>query len=84
MNLTMNDPIDALVIYRRGAPHPHLRAFRWNDRRYDVTATHLVHCEREGNTVDLVYSVRSGNDTFVVRLDTSRGRWTLETLDSAD
>jgi len=84
MYLTVNEPIDALVIYRRGSPHPHLRAFRWHDRRYDVTATHLVHCEREGDTVDLVYSVTCGDDTCVVRLDTDRGRWTLEALESTD
>jgi len=80
----MNEPIDALVIYRRGAPHPHLRAFRWNDHRYDVTATHLIHHEREGAAVHLVYSVDCNGDTYVVRLDTGRGRWTLEALDTVD
>jgi hypothetical protein len=49
-----------------------------------VTATHLVHCEREGDTVDLVYSVTCGDDTCVVRLDTDQGRWTLEALESSD
>jgi len=84
MQTTVNEPIDALVVYRRGAPHPHLRAFRWNDRRYDVTATHLVHHEREGETVQLVYSVDCSGDTYVLRLDVRRGRWTLEALDTAD
>ena len=80
----VNEPIDALVIYRRGAPHPHLHAFRWNDRRYDGSATHLVHHEREGETVHLVYSVDCSGNTYVLRLDVRRGRWTLEAIDTAD
>jgi len=84
MLATVNEPIDALVIYRRGAPHPHLRAFRWNDRRHDVTATHLIHREREGEAVHLVYSVDCSGDTYVLRFDMGRGRWTLEALDTAD
>ena len=77
----IREPIDALVIYRRGAPHPLLRAFRWKNRRYDVTSTHLVHREWEGETAYFVYSVDCSGDTYVLRLDTGRGRWTLEALD---
>ena len=78
----VNEPIDALVVYRSGAPHPLLRAFRWKNRRYDVTSTHLIHREREGETAYLVYSVDCGGDTYVLRLDTRLGRWTLEALDA--
>jgi hypothetical protein len=78
-----NEPIDALVIYRRGAPHPLLRAFRWKNRRYDVTSTHLIHQEREGETVYLVYSVDCSGETYAVRLDMGRGRWTLEASETA-
>jgi hypothetical protein len=82
MLTSVNEPIDALVIYRRGAPHPLLRAFRWKNRRYDVSSTHLVHREREGETACLLYSVECSGDTYVLRLDMERGRWTLETLET--
>ncbi|MBU0595745.1 hypothetical protein KJ567_03565 [Candidatus Bipolaricaulota bacterium] len=80
----MNEPVDALVIYRRGAPHPLLRAFRWRHRRYDVTETHLVHREREGETVHRIYSVSCNGETYVLRLDSDRAQWTLESLDTAN
>lgn len=83
MLTSLNEPIDALVIYRRGAPHPLLRAFRWKNCRYDVTSTHLVHREREGETVYLVYSVDCNGDTYTLRLDVQRGRWTLEASETA-
>ncbi len=78
MLTAIQQPIDALVIYRRGAPHPLLRAFRWNNRRFEVTSIHLVHREREGETAYLVYSIDCGGDTYLVRLDVERGQWTLE------
>jgi len=84
MLTSVNEPIDALVIYRRGAPHPLLHAFRWKNRQYDVTATHLIHREKEGETVCLVYSVECCEDTYVLRLDVGRGRWTLEALETGD
>lgn len=80
----VNELIDALVIYRRGAPHPLLHAFRWKGRRYNVTSTHLVHREREGETVYLVYSVDCSGDTYVVRHNMGNGRWTLEALEAVD
>jgi len=83
MLYSVNEPIDALVIYRRGAPHPLLHAFRWKDRRYDVTSTHLVHREREGEAACLVYSVNCRDETYVLRYDIERGRWTLEAVESA-
>ncbi len=82
MLYSVNEPIDALVIYRRGAPHPLLRAFRWKNHRYDVTSTHLIHREREGETVYLVYSVDCDGGTYVLRHDMGRGRWTLEALET--
>ena len=83
MLTSWNEPIDALVIYRRGAPHPLLRAFRWKNHRYDVTSTNLVHREREGETIYLVYSVDCNGDTYALRLDVQRGRWTLEASETA-
>ena len=77
----VHEPIDALVAYLRGAPHPLLRAFRWDGRRYDVRETHLVHREREGETVYLRYSVDSGGDTYFLRLDTEHAEWTLEAVE---
>jgi hypothetical protein len=82
MLISVNEPIDALVMHRRGAPHPLLRAFRWKNHRYDVTSTHLVHREQEGETVYLVYSADCNGDTYVLRLDVQRGRWTLEALET--
>jgi len=79
---TLSEPIDALVIYRRGAPHPLLHAFRWKNRRYDVTAIHLVHEEHEGETQYLCYSLDCSGETFYVRLNTKRGLWTLEAIDT--
>lgn len=79
----VNDPIDALVIYRRGAPHPHLEAFRWKRRRYNVTETNLVHRKREGETVVLCYAVSCGSDHFDIRFDTSRNQWRLSGMDSS-
>ena len=82
MHYPVNEPIDALVIYRCGALHPLIQAFRWRSRRYDVTAIHLVHREREGERVFLLYSVGCRGDTYLLRLDTQRGQWTLEALDT--
>jgi hypothetical protein len=80
----LNEPVDALVIYRRGAPHPLLRAFRWKQRRYDVTTTHLVHREREGEVIHRIYSVSCGRETYVLRLDADRAQWTLEAVEASD
>ena len=82
MLTSVNEPIDALVMHRRGAPHPLLRAFRWKNRRYDVTSTHLIHEEREGETVYLVYSVDCNGDTYILRHDLRRGQWTLDALET--
>jgi len=80
----INESIDALVIYRSGAPHPLLHAFRWRDQRYNVSETFFVHRERAGETVHLCYSVGSGRDRFELRLDTGLGRWVLETIDASN
>jgi hypothetical protein len=74
-------PIDALVVYRRTQAHPDLRSFSWPTRRVDVSRTNLVHAEREGETLYLVYSVSAGKDHFHLRLDTRLGRWTLEEIE---
>ncbi len=79
----IREPIDVLVIYRRGAPHPLLRAFRWNQRRYDVTATNLVHPKRVGETVYLCYAVSCGSDHFDIRFNTTRNQWRLEAMDTS-
>ena len=74
-------PIDALVIYQTGQPYPQLRSFRWGTRRYDVSATHMVHTERIGERILLCYAVSCGSDHFHLRLDTQRGRWTLDEIE---
>jgi hypothetical protein len=74
-------PIDTLVVYRSDQPYPQLHAFRWGGRRYNVSATHLVHTERIGERVILCYAVSSGGDHFHLRLDTPRGRWTLHEIE---
>ena len=79
----IREPIDVLVIYRRGAPHPLLRAFRWNQRRYDVTTTNLVHPKRVGETVYLCYAVSCGSDHFDIRFNTTRNQWRLEAIDTS-
>jgi len=79
----IREPIDALVIYRRGAPHPLLRAFRWKQRRYDVTETNLVHPKRVGETVYLCYAVSCGSDHFDIRFNTARNQWRLEAIDTS-
>jgi len=79
----VNESVDTLVIYRRGAPHPLLRAFRWRDRRYDVSETFFVHRERDGASIHFCYSVGSGSDRFELRLDTEFGRWILEAIDAS-
>jgi len=81
---SVNESVDALVIYRRGAPHPLLHAFRWRDRRYNVSETFFVHRERDGETTHLCYSVGSGRDRFELRLNTSLGRWMLEAIDASE
>jgi len=83
MNQTVNEPIDALVVYRRGAPHPLLHAFRWRDERFKVNETFFVHRERNGENTYLCYSVGSGRDRYELRLDTGLGRWMLEAVDAA-
>ena len=77
----ISEPIDAYVIYKRGATHPILRAFRWGKRRFDITSTNIVYPEKEGETLFLCYSVSSGRDQFRLRLNTSRSQWTLEEID---
>ena len=79
----IREPIDTFVIYRRGAPHPLLRAFRWNSRRYDVTAINLVHPQRVGETVYLCYAVSCGSDHFDIRFNTARSQWLLEAIDTS-
>ena len=79
----VNESIDALVIYRRGAPPPLLRAFRWRDQRYNISETFFVHREHDGETVYFCYSVGSGSDRFELRLDTGLGRWMLEAVDAS-
>ena len=79
----IREPIDTLVIYRRGAPHPLLRAFRWKSRRYDVTETNLVHSQRVGETVFLCYAVSCGDDHFDIRFNTARNQWHLEAIDTS-
>lgn len=77
----IDEPIDAYVVYQRGAPHPILRAFRWKNRRFDVTATNLVHPEREGQTHFLCYAVSCGKNEFRLRLNTTRCVWVLDAID---
>jgi hypothetical protein len=77
----VEEPIEAVVIYKRGAPHPLLRAFRWRHRRFEVTSTNLVHPEREGETLFLCYAVSCGGDQFRLRLNTRRCLWTLDSID---
>ncbi len=79
----IREPIDALVIYRRGAPHPLLRSFQWKQRRYDVTDTNLVHPKRVGETVFLYYAVSCGSDHFGIRFNTARNQWRLEAMDTS-
>jgi len=83
MTRNVNEPIDALVVYRRGAPHPLLHAFRWRDERYKVSETFFVHQERNGENTYLCYSVGSGRGRYELRLDTGLGRWMLEAVDAA-
>ncbi len=78
----VQEPIDAYVIYNRGAPHPLLRAFRWGNRRFDVTATNLVYPERDGETHFFCYSVSCGANQFRIRLNANRCLWTLEAIDA--
>jgi len=77
----ISEPIDAYVIYKRGAAHPILRSFRWGTRRFDITSTNLVYPEREGETLFLCYAVSSGKNQFQLRLNTNRSLWTLEAID---
>lgn len=79
----IREPIDVLVIYRRGAPHPLLQAFRWKGRRYNVTETNLVHSKRIGETVLLCYAVSCGCDHFDIRFHTGRHQWLLEAIDTS-
>lgn len=79
----VHEPIDALVVYRRGAPHPLLHAFDWRDQRYKVNETFFVHRERTGEITYLCYSVGSGRGRYELRLDTGLGRWTLEGVNVA-
>ena len=80
----VNTPVDALVVYRRSQLHPDLRSFSWRTRRVDISRTPLVHTEREGERLYLIYSVSSGKDHFQVRLDTRLGRWTLEEIEAGN
>jgi hypothetical protein len=79
----IREPIDALVIYRRGAPHPLLRTFRWKDRQYEVTETNLVHPKRAGEAVYLYYAVSCGRNHFHIRFDTTRNQWLVEGIDTS-
>jgi hypothetical protein len=81
MYQSVEEPIDAYVLYKRGASHPILRSFRWGTRRFDVTATNLVHPEREGQTVFICYAVSCGGNNFRIRLNTNRCLWILDAID---
>ncbi|MCK5828548.1 hypothetical protein KAH43_08520, partial [Candidatus Bipolaricaulota bacterium] len=60
-----------------------LRSFRWNQHRYDVTETNLVHPKRIGEAVYLCYAVSCGSDHFDICFDTARNQWRLETIDTS-
>ncbi len=75
------EPVDAYVLYKRGTAHPIVRAFRWRNRRFDITSTDLVHPEREGQTLFLCYTVSSGKNQFRLRLNTNRCLWILDSID---
>lgn len=81
MYQSVEEQIDAYVLYKRGASHPILRSFRWGTRRFDVTATNLVHPEREGQTVFICYAVSCGGNHFRIRLNTNRCLWILDAID---
>lgn len=80
MYKSVAEPIDAYVVYKRGAKHPILKAFHWRTRRFDVTSINLVYEERKGETLFLYYAVSSGQNQFQLRLNTTRCLWTLEAI----
>ena len=81
MDQTVDEKIDAYVIYPTGAPYPLLRAFRWRNRRFDVTGTHLVYPEHQGQTKLLCYAVSCGSQRCSIRFDTRACHWVLTTIE---
>jgi len=77
----IGEPVDAYVLYKHGAAHPIVRAFRWRNRRFDITSTDLVHPEKEGQNLFLCYTVSSGKNQFQLRLNTNRCLWILDSID---
>ena len=79
----VNERSDTYVVFKQGSAHPILRAFRWGNRRFDVTSVNLVHPEREGGTLFLCYSVSCGINSFRIRFNTTRCVWTLDAVEEA-
>ncbi len=80
MYQTVDETVDADVVYKKGAPHPLLRAFYWRQRRFDITRINLVHPKRNGETTFLCYSVSCNGNDFRLRLDTKQCRWVLDAI----
>jgi len=74
------DPIDALVTFKPGFPHPRLDAFRWGGRRLDVSNTERIETARQA----LYYVVRALGSRYALRFDLDRSRWLLEAIDTDD
>ena len=81
MYQSVSEPIEAYVIYKPDRAEPVLHAFRWRDRRYQITSINLIHSEQSGRTRFVCYSVSCGCNSFRIRLDTERLRWMLDAIE---
>lgn len=69
-----------MVTFKRGAPYPYLKAFRWNGPRQNVMGIEQV----RRHLHSILYTVRTLEMRYALRFDSNRQRWVLEAIDASD
>jgi hypothetical protein len=79
MYQTVDEQVEAAVIYRQGNVEP--IAFRWGNRKYNVSAVNLIHTRYEGAVKFYFFSVSADNGgEYQLKYNTDTLRWTLEQI----
>jgi len=74
----IGEPIRVLASFSGGKVDP-LR-FLWSGRTYRVEAINGRWIDRQGGACRLHYSIRSGDETYYIHLDTHEVQWWLDRL----
>jgi hypothetical protein len=72
---TINEPIETLVVYKKGRTIPYL--FKWHGRSYRIEKINLVHTDAEGESRIFYFSVSTSSGAYKLRFDSSNLEWQL-------